>query len=93
MHAIDKAPEEVMEFITEFVRDDSYSPSYEELANWDELASAATVHTSTSLLYRAGHCRCRFEAQNGPPKSPTPLHLPGTAPWNPFRRSPLENPR
>jgi len=45
-----KRQKEVMEFITEFVRDNGYSPSYEELASGLKLASVATVHKHISSL-------------------------------------------
>jgi repressor LexA len=45
-----KRQKEVMEFITEFVRDNGYSPSYEELAAGLKLASVATVHKHVSSL-------------------------------------------
>ncbi len=45
-----KRQKEVMEFITEFVRDNGYSPSYEEMATGLKLASVATVHKHVSSL-------------------------------------------
>jgi repressor LexA len=45
-----KRQKEVMEFITEFVRENGYSPSYEELAVGLKLASVATVHKHISSL-------------------------------------------
>lgn len=45
-----KRQKEVMEFITEFVRDNGYSPSYEEMASGLHLASVATVHKHVSSL-------------------------------------------
>ena len=45
-----KRQKEVMEFITEFVREYGYSPSYEELAAGLKLASVATVHKHVSSL-------------------------------------------
>jgi repressor LexA len=45
-----KRQKEVMEFITGFVRDNGYSPSYEELAAGLQLASVATVHKHISSL-------------------------------------------
>ena len=45
-----KRQKEVMEFITEFVRENGYSPSYEELASGLKLASVATVHKHISSL-------------------------------------------
>ena len=45
-----KRQKEVMEFITEFVRENGYSPSYEELATGLKLASVATVHKHVSSL-------------------------------------------
>lgn len=45
-----KRQKEVMDFITEFVRENGYSPSYEELAGGLKLASVATVHKHISSL-------------------------------------------
>ena len=45
-----KRQKEVMEFITGFVRENGYSPSYEELAAGLKLASVATVHKHVSSL-------------------------------------------
>src|SRR5450755_989201 len=45
-----KRQKEVMEYITEFVRENGYSPSYEELAAGLKLASVATVHKHISSL-------------------------------------------
>lgn len=45
-----KRQKEVMEFITGFVRDNGYSPSYEEMAAGLQLASVATVHKHVSSL-------------------------------------------
>src|SRR5450755_380560 len=45
-----KRQKEVMEYITEFVRENGYSPSYEELAAGLKLASVATVHKHVSSL-------------------------------------------
>src|SRR5258708_27453801 len=45
-----KRQKEVMGFITEFVRENGYSPSYEELASGLNLASVATVHKHVSSL-------------------------------------------
>jgi len=45
-----KRQKQVMEFITEFVRENGYSPSYEELASGLNLASVATVHKHVSSL-------------------------------------------
>jgi repressor LexA len=45
-----KRQKEVMEFVTEFVRENGYSPSYEEMASGLKLASVATVHKHISSL-------------------------------------------
>ena len=45
-----KRQKEVMAFITEFVRENGYSPSYEEMAAGLSLASVATVHKHVSSL-------------------------------------------
>ena len=47
---VTKRQKEVLDFITSYVRDHGYSPSYEEMADGLALASVATVHKHVSAL-------------------------------------------
>ncbi len=47
---VTKRQKEVLDFISEFVHDRGYSPSYEEMAEGLGLASVATVHKHVSAL-------------------------------------------
>jgi repressor LexA len=47
---VTRRQKEVLDFITSFVQDRGYSPSYEELAEGLDLASVATVHKHVSAL-------------------------------------------
>jgi repressor LexA len=48
--ALTKRQKQVLDFIAEFVDDNGYCPSYEEIARGLELASLATVHKHISVL-------------------------------------------
>jgi repressor LexA len=48
--ALTKRQKEVLDFIADFIEDNGYSPSYEELANGLHLASLATVHKHVQAL-------------------------------------------
>src|SRR5579864_6516232 len=48
--ALTKRQKEVLDFIADFVEENGYSPSYEELAKALNLASLATVHKHISAL-------------------------------------------
>ena len=52
-----KRQKEVLEFIQEFVHENGYNPSYEELANGLSLASVATVHKHISTLEKKQYLR------------------------------------
>lgn len=47
---VTKRQKEVLDFISTFVRERGYSPSYEEMAEGLDLASVATVHKHVSAL-------------------------------------------
>lgn len=47
---VTKRQKEVLDFITAYVLDHGYSPSYEEMASGLDLASVATVHKHVSAL-------------------------------------------
>src|SRR6185503_7453541 len=48
--ALTKRQKQVLDFIANFVDDNGYSPSYEEIARGLDLASLATVHKHISAL-------------------------------------------
>jgi repressor LexA len=48
--ALTRRQKEVLDFIANFVRDNSFSPSYEEIASGLNLASLATVHKHIQAL-------------------------------------------
>ena len=47
---VTKRQKEVLDFISAYVQDNGYSPSYEEMAEGLDLASVATVHKHVSAL-------------------------------------------
>src|SRR4051812_4885241 len=48
--AVTKRQKQVLDFVANFVEDNGYSPSYEEIARGLDLASLATVHKHISTL-------------------------------------------
>ena len=58
--ALTKRQKEVLDFITDFVEENGYSPSYEELAQGLDLASLATVHKHIQALESRNYLRRLF---------------------------------
>jgi len=58
--ALTRRQKEVLDFIIDFVADNGYSPSYEELARGLQLASVATVHKHIEALESRGYLRRAF---------------------------------
>jgi len=58
--ALTRRQKQVLDFIGDFVRDNGYSPSYEEIAAGMGLASLATVHKHISALESKGYLRRAF---------------------------------
>ena len=58
--ALTRRQKEVLDFISGFVEDNGYSPSYEELARGLQLASVATVHKHIEALESRGYLRRGF---------------------------------
>lgn len=56
---------EVFEFIREFIRENNYSPSLEEIANGLDLSSLATVHKHLSNLAEKGLIRRHWNRGRG----------------------------
>jgi repressor LexA len=58
--ALTRRQKEVMDYLTGFIRDHGYSPSYEELASGLGLASLATVHKHVQALEAKQYLRRNF---------------------------------
>jgi repressor LexA len=58
--ALTKRQKEVLDFIADFVEENGYSPSYEELAHGLKLASLATVHKHIQALESRNYLRRLF---------------------------------
>lgn len=58
--ALTRRQKEVLDFIVDFVEQNGYSPSYEELAHGLSLASVATVHKHIEALERRNYLRRSF---------------------------------
>ena len=58
--ALTKRQKEVLDFIADFVEQNGYSPSYEELAQALNLASLATVHKHIQALESRNYLRRLF---------------------------------
>jgi repressor LexA len=58
--ALTRRQKEVLDFISGFVEENGYSPSYEELARGLQLASVATVHKHIGALESRGYLRRGF---------------------------------
>ena len=58
--ALTKRQKEVLDFIADFVEQNGYSPSYEELAHGLKLASLATVHKHIQALESRNYLRRLF---------------------------------
>ncbi|HYL37158.1 MAG TPA: transcriptional repressor LexA [Bryobacteraceae bacterium] len=58
--ALTKRQKEVLDFIADFIEENGYSPSYEELAHGLKLASLATVHKHIQALESRNYLRRLF---------------------------------
>jgi len=68
--ALTKRQKDVLDFLAEFVRENGYSPSYEELADKLGLSSLATVHKHISSLEAKGYLRRGFNQSRSLEVSP-----------------------
>ena len=59
--ALTRRQKQVLDLISEFVTENGYSPSYEEIAAGLDLASLATVHKHISALESKGYLRRRHK--------------------------------
>ena len=55
--ALTKRQKQVLDFLAQFVDENGYCPSYEEIAQGLELASLATVHKHISVLENKGYLK------------------------------------
>src|SRR5260370_42284320 len=58
--ALTKRQKEVLDFTADFIEENGYSPSYEELAQGLKLASLATVHKHIQALESRNYLRRLF---------------------------------
>jgi repressor LexA len=58
--ALTRRQKELMDFLSEFISKNGYSPSYEEIANGLKLASLATVHKHIQALQSKNYLRRSF---------------------------------
>ena len=58
--ALTRRQKELMDFLSEFIRKNGYSPSYEEIASGLNLASLATVHKHIQALQAKSYLRRSF---------------------------------
>jgi repressor LexA len=82
--ALTKRQKQVLDFIAEFVDENGYCPSYEEIARGLELASLATVHKHISVLEGKNYLKrgfnqsrsleltTKYVQEQRKPKSPVP---------------------
>src|SRR5581483_10829061 len=68
--ALTKRQKEVLDFIADFVQENGYSPSYEELAQGLNLASLATVHKHIQALESRNYLRRLFNQSRSLEVSP-----------------------
>jgi repressor LexA len=58
--ALTKRQKQVLDFVADFVDDNGYCPSFEEIAQGLDLASLATVHKHISVLQTKGYLKRGF---------------------------------
>jgi repressor LexA len=68
--ALTKRQKEVLDFIADFIEENGYSPSYEELAHGLQLASLATVHKHIQALESRNYLRRLFNQSRSIEVSP-----------------------
>jgi repressor LexA len=68
--ALTKRQKDVLDFIADFVEENGYSPSYEELAHGLKLASLATVHKHIQALESRNYLRRLFNQSRSLELSP-----------------------
>lgn len=58
--ALTKRQKQVLDFLAEFIAENHYSPSFEEIARHMELSSVATVHKHVQVLQEKGYLKRKF---------------------------------
>jgi len=71
--ALTRRQKEVLDFIAEFVSENGYSPSYDEIAHGLDLASLATVHKHISALEAKDYLRRSYNQSRSIELSPAYL--------------------
>ena len=74
-----KRQKEILDFLRQFVDENGYSPSYEEICQAFGFASLATVHEHVSNLARKGYIRKAFRESRSivfPDQKPAAVSLP-----------------
>jgi repressor LexA len=65
MGELTKRQSEILRFVTNFIKDYDYSPSYREIAEGMGLSSPATIHQHLQELKRKGYLNMEGEASRG----------------------------
>ena len=68
--ALTKRQKQVLDFLAEFIENNGYSPSYEEIASALQLASLATVHKHISALEAKNYVKRSFNQSRSLEVSP-----------------------
>ena len=68
--ALTRRQKEVLDFIVDFVEENGYSPSYEEMAHGLDLASVATVHKHIEALEKRAYLKRSFNQSRSLDVSP-----------------------
>ena len=68
--ALTRRQKEVLDFIADFVHQNGYSPSFEEIAQGLDLASLATVHKHISALEAKGYLKRAYNQSRSIEVSP-----------------------
>jgi repressor LexA len=73
--ALTKRQKQILDYVDDFLRDNGYAPSFEEIAEEFGYSSLATVHEHLSNLERKGYIRKSYNESRSielvPPEAPT----------------------
>ncbi len=58
-----KRQKEILDYISLFIADNGYAPSYQEIGNYFNLSSSATVHQHVKALEDKGYLRSEYNAK------------------------------
>jgi repressor LexA len=76
--ALTRRQREILDFVREFIRENGYSPSLEEIGRHFGLSSVATVHKHVAHLVQKGHLRKAWNRSRSVEPVPEPEAEPGT---------------